>query len=125
MTEHAPEFIALYQKTYGRAYAPQAPDFTKCAASVNSTPNERFPTYAQCSRQNGHGDHGAWCKQHDPEVKKAREAARLAKWNAQWDKSARQAEFVRACQSAVAAIAEGHNDAQGLCLSIIAIRAKL
>ena len=122
MTEHSEAFKAQYAKSYGRAYAPQYPDFGKCAAPVF---NGGFGS-SQCSRKNGHGPEGAWCKQHDPIARKAKDEARTAELEAKWAASGRKQKFQRDCIAAIRAIADGHNDPRGLAQSIIdALEGKL
>ena len=54
----------------------------QCVAQVTSPDGWRR---SQCSRKGGHGPGGAYCKQHDPEAIAAKNAARDAKWRAEWD----------------------------------------
>lgn len=42
----------------------------------------------QCTRKRGYGPAGAWCKQHDPDARKAKEATRLAQLRATADADA-------------------------------------
>jgi hypothetical protein len=116
---HSREFIEQYPKNYGASHSQVSPDFSRCAETVNTTPNERFSHFAQCSRKNGHGPHGAWCKQHDPVAVKTRKEAREKKWENEWADSARKRAFELACQGAIRQIAEGHNDPRALAQSII------
>ncbi len=115
MTAHPADFLACYPRFYGRAYAGTRPDFTKCCEGVagNAWGSK------QCSRANGHGPHGAYCKQHDPVSLKAKKDARYAKWSAESENSARNREFAAACRKAIRDIAAGHNDPRGLAQSII------
>jgi hypothetical protein len=116
---YSSEFLAQYQKGYGQTYALRKPDYSRCAKEVNTTPNERFSSFSQCSRKNGHGPHGAWCKQHDPEAVKARRDAQEKKWKANWAAESRKLNFKRGCQDAIRQIAAGHNDPRGLAQSLI------
>lgn len=77
MTERTPQFIAMYPASYGR-WAKKSPDFNRCCNRVsdgNGSSN-------QCARKNGHGPLGAYCKQHDPEAKKAKSDARYQEFRA-------------------------------------------
>lgn len=111
-----PELRAQYPKSYGASYRPIKPDYARCADSVHD--RNGMHSY-QCSRKNGHGPHGAWCKQHDPVAVKAKRDARDAKWSAEWAEKARQRDFARECQEAIRKIASGHNDPRGLAQDII------
>lgn len=71
MTEQTPEFIAMYPASYGR-WTKTPPDFNRCCSRVS----DRTGSSGQCARKNGHGLLGAYCKQHDPEAKKAKSEAR-------------------------------------------------
>ena len=115
MTEHSEAFKAQYAKSYGRSYAPQYLDFGKCAAPVF---NGGFGS-SQCSRKNGHGPEGAWCKQHDPIARKARYEAMASESKAKWAASDRKQKFQSDCITAIRAIAAGHNDPRALAQSII------
>jgi hypothetical protein len=110
-----PEFKAQYLTSYGR-YGTK-PDYTRCAESVAGS--GRFPSYSQCTRKCGHGPHGAWCKQHDPEAVKAKREAQTAKWVAEIEASRRSRQFDADCKDAIHQIAAGHNDPRGLAQSII------
>jgi len=57
-------------------------DPSKCIESVLG--NERGAIAHQCDRKRGHGADGLYCKQHDPEVAKARRAAIQKKYNDKW-----------------------------------------
>jgi hypothetical protein len=112
----SPEFRGQYRSYYGRSYSPQEPDYTRCASSV--TPQGGWFS-AQCTRKNGHGPHGAWCKQHNPVAVKERQDARDKQWHAKWDADRRRLEFAAQCQAAIRQIAAGHNDPRGLAQEII------
>lgn len=80
-----------YPKSYGAWAGNEAgrkPDFTRCCESVASGRGSWHSS--QCSKPNGHGPDGAYCKIHDPEAVKARQEKssearreRLRRW--QWD----------------------------------------
>ena len=109
------DFKAQYRRSYGRGYSPVAPDYTRCADSVV----DGFHS-SQCSRKNGHGPHGAWCKQHDPIARAAKRDAQNAKWRAESElKLARHAANA-ALEPALRQIAAGHNDPRSLAESVIA-----
>lgn len=77
----------LYKEKYG-AWAGQPagnkPDFKRCCEEVWS--RERWSRHYQCHKPRGHGPDGAYCKQHDPEVVKARKAAVDARGKEAWNK---------------------------------------
>ena len=105
---------SLYKKSYGAwAGFPQghAPDYSLCCAEVSA--NERWPRYHQCSKRRGHGADGAYCKQHDPAVAKARADAADARGKAKWN-AGRYEIYGRTFFDALLKIAEGYNDARGL-----------
>ncbi len=110
-------FKAHFPEYYGRTYAPKRPDYAKCCARVLGG---AYSGSTQCVRKNGHGPDGAYCKQHDPDARKAKNAERDAKWQAERDEKARQADFARECQAAITAIADGHNDPRALAKDIVA-----
>jgi|HubBroStandDraft_3_1064219.scaffolds.fasta_scaffold83973_3 hypothetical protein len=108
------EKSSLYPKSYGAwAGNPKgcAPDFTRCCAQVWS--RERFARHYQCNKPRGHGPDGAYCKQHDPAVAKARRAAADERSRAQWN-NRRYEWHGRAFFDVLVKIADGHNDARGL-----------
>ena len=106
----------LYRANYGRGYLNNPPDYSKCCGSVS---NGSFGS-KQCSRAAGHGPHGAYCKQHDPEAVAKKREDQSAKWRAEHSAQARQSAFMRDCQDAIRQIAAGHNDPAGLAREIIA-----
>lgn len=57
----------------GRPYAEG-----RCAESVS----KGFALFGQCERKNGYGPSGLFCKQHDPDARKAKQEAQRAKWKA-------------------------------------------
>lgn len=115
--DHTPEFLAQYPAFYGRAYAKVWPQYDQCAGRVSG---DRWALgSSQCSRANGHGPHGAWCKQHNPEAVSARREASNAKYRAESDAANRDREFTRAARAAVNLIAAGHNDPRALCADIL------
>ena len=103
-----------YKNKYGAwAGNPEghAPDLARCCEEVWS--NERWPRATQCSRKRGHGPDGAYCKQHDPEAVKARQAASDAKYNAEFNKR-RYELHGRKFFDVLKVIADGHNDPRTL-----------
>lgn len=122
----SPEFKAQFRKNYGHHYESKPPDYPLCAFMTSRREN-RWSRLYQCSRKNGHGPHGAWCKQHDPEAVKTRDAERRSAWKAQQEaekaerqRKEREASFLKECAGAVRQIADGHNDPSGLCRAVIA-----
>lgn len=110
----------LYKEKYGVwAGLPNGhkPDFAACCEEVSDS-STRWPLYHQCSKKRGYGPDGAYCKQHDPDVVKAREAANAARATAKWNKQ-RYEWNGRRFYDALLKIAEGHNDARGLAQEII------
>lgn len=110
-----PEFKARYPDFFGR-YRNIRPDFSRCCTRVS---DGNFGL-KQCSRPNGHGPDGAYCKQHDPEaVRKKYES-----WSAKIHEESRRTKALNdakdAVESALRQIAEGHNDAQQLARDVIA-----
>lgn len=111
---------SLYPQSYGSwAGNPKGctPDLTRCCQEVRDS--GRWPRWYQCNRPRGHGPDKAYCKQHDPEVAKARTAAAdrrsTEKWNArrvEWHGLA----FLKVLRQ----IADGHNDARGLAAETVA-----
>lgn len=75
-------------QTYGSAYLPQKYQEGLCCETVY--PNEHGRRPHQCTRKNGHGPGGLYCKQHDPDARKARQDARSAKWDAKGREEDRQ-----------------------------------
>lgn len=115
MSERTPEFLAQFQKGYGRYMT--APDYGRCAHDVA----EGY-TSGQCARKNGHGPHGAFCKQHDPDARAARREAQRAAFRAEIAAAKRKAKFIEECQSAVRDIAEGLElDPVARCKSVMAL----
>ena len=116
MTAHTPEFLACYPADwYGRNYKAAA-DHARCAENVFEN---RGWGYSQCSRANGHGPHGAWCKQHDPDAVKAKREAQHNAWEAKSAAEGREHDFKTECQSAIRAIAAGHISPRELAQGII------
>ena len=116
MTEHTAEFLACYRDTYGR-YGNTNADHSRCCIAV-SVPGA-WSCSKQCTRKNGHGTHGAYCKQHDPVAVKSKNEDRRRKWLADSDAKRRKYVFDGDCISAIYKIATGHNDPRGLAQSII------
>ena len=110
------EFKAAYSSGYGR-YSNEKPDFDRCSKAVRY--GGAWGGSKQCTRKNGHGPHGAYCKQHDPIAVRAKSAAESAKLRAKWAEDSRNREFETNCKDAVRQIAAGHNDPRGLCQGLI------
>ena len=108
-------FKAQYRRSYGRVYSPVAPDYTRCAGSVLDGLHP-----GQCSRKNGHGPHGAWCKQHDPVAVESKRKAQDDKWRAESELKLARHAAIAALEPALRQIAAGHNDPRGLAESVIA-----
>lgn len=110
---------SLYLDKY-RAWAGdpmgRKPDFARCCKSVTG-----FPSHfqSQCSRKRGHGPDKAYCKQHDPDVTKKREADAAARSQAKWQERLYEI-YGKSFYDALKKIAGGHNDARGLALKMIA-----
>jgi hypothetical protein len=115
-SERPPEFYALYQARYGRTYSSHPADYSRCCKAVYDSDTRAS---WQCRRPNGHGAHGAYCKQHDPEIVAKKSTDRMAEWQAKWAANKRDAEFTRAARQAIHDIAAGHNDPRGLAQSIL------
>lgn len=118
MTDLTADFIACFRARGYGLNAPLKADYSKCCVQVSDR-DTRWPRYYQCGRKNGHGPHGAYCKQHDPVALKAKADARSAKWRAEWDAKARDAEFTKSARKAIHDIAAGHNDPRALAQSIL------
>lgn len=113
------EKSALYKKSYGAwAGFPKgnAPDYSLCCSEVWG--RERWPRCYQCHKKRGHGPDGAYCKQHDPAVEKARKAAADQRDKDKWNKL-RYEIHAHTFFDALLKIAEGHNDARGLAQDVI------
>jgi hypothetical protein len=83
------------------------PDLKRCCASVFN--NHRSH---QCSKKNGHGPDGAYCKTHDPEAVARREAESRYNYHKRYyDDTVRG---LRGADKVLKLIAEGHNDPRAL-----------
>lgn len=104
--------IDHYRTIYGRG---NKPDLARCCEIVDGTWH-----YNQCSRKNGHGPDGAYCKQHDPEAVASRKAAADAEYRRK-----RKAELPRVYAHSLAAalrqIADGHTDPRGLAIETLKV----
>jgi hypothetical protein len=111
---------ALYKAAYGAWTGfpkGHAPDYSRCCVEIWSS--ERWSRASQCSKKRGHGPDGAYCKQHDPAVAKARREASDARSKKQWNER-RYETYGRTFFNTLAKIADGHNDARGLAQETIA-----
>ena len=110
----------LYKKQYGDwAGLPQGykPDLTRCCVEVTSYVG-RWPKQNQCNRKRGHGPDEAYCKQHDPAAKAARDALLAAKANErhqQWRIEMAGKRFLVVLRQ----IANGHNDPRTIAAEVI------
>ena len=116
-SKHTEAFKAQFSNSYG-INIKHKPDFTKCAECVHG--DGVWPSWHQCTRKNGHGPEGAWCKMHDPVARKAKQAARDAKWQSDWDREKALNNAKAALVPALRAIADGHNDPRALATEVIA-----
>ena len=92
------------------------PDYTRCCEEIADT-STKWTRYRQCSRKNGHGPDGAYCKTHDPAVKAAREAETRARQDEKYKADVRQRSIGwkgRQMIAALKAIENGHNDPRAL-----------
>lgn len=104
-----------------------------CRASV--VPNETYGWVHQhqCTRKPivfrcVDGAEYGFCKQHDPETVKARDAARRDQWrlererkDREYDRQKREREAMGACKAALEQIAAGHNDPRALAVETLAL----
>ena len=113
------ELSSFHLQSYGwQAWEPKPHLCAEEVADRNS-----IYSFAQCSRKRGHGPEQAFCKQHDPAAKKAREYAREAKW-------ARERAIENNAQAlpgsasmfleTLRKIADGHNDPREIAQEAIA-----
>lgn len=111
----------LYQKSYGGwAGSPdgQRPDYTRCCIEVGR-PLGRTTMFGQCLKPRGHGPDGAYCKIHDPDAVKARQAKQHSEYVTKHNKRREEwygPEFLAALRK----IAAGHNDPRALAAEVIA-----
>lgn len=111
----------LYKDGYGKwSGNPKghAPDYTLCCEEVWER-NMRWSRAYQCSKKRGHGPDGAYCKQHDPDVVKARQEKSEKRAREKINKE-RYKLYGRTFFDALEKIANGHNDARGLAQEVIA-----
>lgn len=108
----------LYPTSYGAWAgnpAGMAPNLKLCCDSVWDKTS--WKSY-QCSRPRGHGPGLAYCKQHDPASKAARQAANPRRYNQKHNQE-RYQWYGRQFFDALQQIADGHNDARGLAQQVI------
>ena len=115
MTERTPDFMNCYPETYGR-HRTMRPEYFRCCSSV---PAKDGWGSSQCTRANGHGPHGAYCKQHDPAARKTKSDAWDAERKAERDIAARHRQHTVDCEAAIREIAAGHSDPRGLAQALI------
>lgn len=119
----------LYRPRFWPHAQPWKPKAGQCRCAV---PDEgRWPTYHQCNRKAKvtrtvklHGEivEVEYCGQHDPVAVAEKDAARKAKYDAQW--AAREAKWARqrageAALDIVRQVAKGHNDPRTICLDFL------
>lgn len=114
MTEQS----ALYKSNYGTFSLPKRPDYKLCCEQVTSY-ETRWPRLHQCQRKRGFGPEQAYCKQHDPEVVKARQEASNKRYQEKWNER-RYELYGKQFFDVLQQIANGHNDARGLAQQTIA-----
>lgn len=68
--------IRYYGERFGSTGVKEDP--TKCIAEVCG--DRWYFSYHQCTRKRGHGKDGLYCKIHDPERKKEKEAEKERQW---------------------------------------------
>lgn len=115
MLERSPLYKAKYAAWAGFPEG-NKPDFSRCCEEVWS--RERWSRHYQCTRPRGHGPDGAYCKQHDPEVVKARNDASNARGKEAWRKRMIEA-YGKKFFDTLVKIADGYNDARGLAREIV------
>lgn len=109
----------LYKKSYGVwAGLPtgHAPDYAQCCEEVWS--RERWSKHYQCSKPRGYGPDKAYCKQHDPQIVKARQEASAARSEQKWQQRLLEI-YGHTFYETLVKIADGHNDARGLAQEVI------
>lgn len=107
-----------YRKAYG-TFSSLTPDYTRCCASVYGG---HFRSH-QCTRKRGYGPDKAYCKQHDPIARKAKDDARMQKWMSEMNEKQERAKYeanAKTFYNALVQIAEGHNEPSALAIELIA-----
>ena len=108
----------LYEKAYAAwAGNPKgfAPDYNRCCVAVW---RDKLSKGSQCNRPRGYGPDEAYCKQHDPAAKEARNKKSEAVWNERYNKE-RYSIHGRNFFDALKKIADGHNDPRALAKEVI------
>lgn len=105
-----------YQTSYGRITRVK-PDLSRCCVEVTDY-SLNWPQHHQCQRKRGYGPDEAYCKQHDPEIVKAREIESTKRHNDKWNK-VRYEIHGKTFFEALQKIADGCNDARSLAQEII------
>ena len=93
------------------------PDPDRCAEEVHGD-----YLFHQCNRKRGYGPEQAFCKQHSPEAKQAREDARKAKHDAEmskWRKERAESDAKDRALDLIKQIAAGHNDPRGAAIDLL------
>lgn len=88
----------------------RAADLSRCCVEVYSG---HSLISSQCSRKNGHGPEGAYCKQHDPAAVEHRRI--VGEYNYRLENHNRTMKRLASVLPVIKAIAEGHNDPRSLC----------
>ena len=107
MTEHSDKFQAHFKF--------KSPDYARCAENVLDTNGWHSH---QCSRANGHGADGAYCRQHATSAE--RREKRLELFRARCLLADKESLFTKEARDAVYRIAEGIANPQSLVREILA-----
>lgn len=106
-----------YKSSYGRG---SRPNFEKCCKEVYGP--EVWSYGHQCTRANGHGPDGAYCKTHDPVAVEAKQKAREDKWAIEREIARKKNQLQSNAASMleiIRQIAKGHNDPRQLCADFL------
>lgn len=98
--------------------AGRKPDYERCCEEVSPSGVSSLTMFRQCNRKRGFGPDKAYCKQHDPEARKARQAERDRKYYAKANQDRYKwhgPEFFDVLEK----IANGHNDPMTIAKEII------
>ena len=103
----------MYRERYGQWSGNERgrePDRSRCCVDVYSGGSM---ISSQCSRKNGYGPEGAYCKQHDPAEVEHRRI--VSNYKYRLDNHNRTMRRLASVLPVIKAIAEGHNDPRALC----------
>lgn len=92
-------------------------DKTRCIKAVSQRRSWRS---GQCKRKRGFGPEGLYCKQHDPAVVASRTATSQKNYEEKSRLWARPHNQRKEAHRVLTQIAEGHNDARGLAIDLLA-----